>query len=206
MNDNKYERAAPGLPVVGLNLVNIFFQIATKREPDRGRKLVQDCEEAGVIRGLGDVKNPANESDSDRYRHPLGDVEPRADFMNFFSQEVRGIKTCRSGRSTGGKIDIGLLPAPMHPKPPAADTSAANAGVQANAMGAHTIGVVISAHTNQHLAWSRICMSGSLRDLVSGVRSGIIVGCDKGLWGVITNEGLFKQKKLIKPVPTGVSK
>jgi hypothetical protein len=50
-------------------------------------------------------------------------------------------------------------------------------------------------------------MPGSLRDLVSGVRSGIIVGCDKGkLWGVITNEGLFKTKKLIKLAFIGVSK
>jgi hypothetical protein len=47
-----------------------------------------------------------------------------------------------------GTEDEGL-PAPMHPNPPAAVTAAASSGVEANAMGAATIGVVISAHLRQ---------------------------------------------------------
>jgi hypothetical protein len=48
-----------------------------------------------------------------------------------------------------GKPGI-YLPAPMDPKPPAADTAAANSGVATSAIGAEMMGDVIS-ESHQHL-------------------------------------------------------
>jgi hypothetical protein len=93
MNHHEYERFAPSLLVVHVDLVDIFIQVEPDCEPDGKWNFVQDCEQAGIIGRLCDVEGPADESDSNGNWLPARNVEPFSDFLDFFSQALGGIET-----------------------------------------------------------------------------------------------------------------
>ena len=124
--------------------LNILVQIVAEREPDSDRLLSKDGLNARVFGRFGHVANPAEETNADGHRRVSRDVQSLAHRLKALLDFVRRIEAYTNLRILQDRKQFTNAPAPMKPKPPAPETAAARSGVEANAIGAATIGLRMS--------------------------------------------------------------
>ena len=89
--------------------------------------------------------DPAKETDADWNRRLSGKIQCLANGAKTLLDFVGGIEACNGCEIATVSKSAVHAPAPMKPKPPAPVTAAASSGVDANAIGAATIGLLMSA-------------------------------------------------------------
>ena len=128
-----------------LDFLDVLAEIVSEREPDGNWLLGEDSLNTWILRRLSHVADPAKETDADWDRRLSGKVQCLANGAKTLLDFVGGIEAC-DGCEIATVPKSGVhVPAPMKPKPPAPVTAAASSGVEANAIGAATIGLLMSA-------------------------------------------------------------